>query len=450
VRETIATPVTDALVAFVLDLDMAALPAEVVEAAGLCLTDWLGTAVRGAREPLAAALHTVVRGAGGTPEATVVGTGIRTSALWASLANGAQAHALDFDDTHIPSLIHCSAPVAPVVLALGEQRRLTGERVLAAFVAGFEVEARIGRVLGHALAHRGWHATGVLGHFGAVAAAGKLLGLDAGRLRHAVGIAGTQAAGLELSFGTMCKPLHPGKAAMNGLLAALLAEQGFTGPVSVLEDPAGLGGTFLGPDRVGAALDGLGTRFEVLENSVKPYAACLLTHATIDAGRAIRAAAHPGLDEITGVECRVHPLGLQVAAHPSPETGLQGKFSLAFCAALALARGEAGEGEFTEATVRDATLGRLAARVRLAGDGDLAPNEARMTVRLADGRVLEHHVKAARGTAENPLSREEMEDKFRGLAGVVLARERVETLVQRLRGFAGLPDVAALAALTAP
>jgi 2-methylcitrate dehydratase PrpD len=448
-RDATPTPATDALVAFTLGLDAAALPEAVAEAAGLCLTDWLGTAIRGSREPLAAALHTVITGAGGAPEATVLGAGVRTSALWASLANGAQAHALDFDDTHIPSLIHCSAPVAPVVLALGERRQLPGHRLLAAFVAGFEVEARIGRVLGHALARRGWHATGVLGHFGAAAAAGKLLGLDADRLRQALGIAGTQAAGLELSFGTMCKPLHPGKAAMNGLLAALLAEQGFTGPVGVLEDAAGLGGTFLGAGHLGAALDGLGARFEVLENSVKPYAACLLTHATIDAGRAIRAEAHPGPDEITAVECRVHPLGLQVAAQPRPATGLQAKFSLAFCAALALARGEAGEAEFTESSARDATLGRLAARVRLAADQDLAPNEARMTVRLADGRVLEHHVKAARGTAENPLSREEVEDKFRRLAGRVLSRERVEGLVERLRDLAGLPDASALAGLAA-
>src|SRR5262249_58946656 len=164
------------------------------------------------------------------------------------------------------------APVGPVMLALGEWRRLSGAQALGAFVAGFEVETRLGRVLGRALADRGWHVTGVLGHFGAAAAAGKLLGLDAERLRHALGIAGTQAAGLEQSFGTMSKPLHPGKAAMNGLLAASLAREGFTGATAMLDSPDGLGPTLIGIADLGPALDDLGKRFEILENSTTPYA----------------------------------------------------------------------------------------------------------------------------------------------------------------------------------
>ncbi len=441
--------VTDALVGFALDLDARRLPPTVVEAAGLCLMDWLGTAIRGSREPLAGALRAVIAHSGGEPQATIVGSGERTSALFACLANGAQAHALDFDDTHIPSLVHGSAPVAPVVLALGESRHLSGADLLAGFVAGFEVETRIGRVLGHALAARGWHATGVLGHFGAAAAASKLLGLTAAQSRQALGIAGTQAAGLEQSFGTMCKPLHPGKAAMNGLLAAMLAAEGFTGPTAVLEGPAGLAGTFLGETDLRAAVEDLGTRFEVLENSIKPYAACLLTHASIDAGRALRHQWSPAPDTIAAVECRVHPLALKVAANPSPRTGLEGKFSLAHCAALALARGEAGEAEFTDAGVRDPALSRLAARVRLEADAGVAENEAWMTVRLADGRVLEQHVKAARGTAQNPLSRAEVEAKFHRLAGGVLPGPRLARLTEALRRLADLSDVATLAPLTA-
>src|SRR5262249_52999030 len=195
----------------------------------------------------------------------------------------------DFDDTHLPSIVHGAAPVAPVVLALGEWRRLSGAQALAAFVAGFEVETRLGRIIGRALADRGWHVTGVLGHFGAAAAAGKLLGLDAAHLAQALGIAGTQAAGLEQSFGTMSKPLHPGKAAMNGLLAALLAREGFTGSMAMLDGPTGLAATFLGVADLSPAVEDLGKRFEILENSTKFYAACHLTHATIDAARAIRA-----------------------------------------------------------------------------------------------------------------------------------------------------------------
>ena len=392
------TPVMDALVEFVLTLETASLPPAVVEAATRSMTDWLGTAIRGAAEPLAGALAAVITAAGGEPQATVVGRRLRTSALLACLANGAQSHALDFDDTHLPSIVHGSAPVAPVVLALG---------------------------------------------------AGKLLGLDAGRLAQALGIAGTQAAGLEQSFGTMSKPLHPGKAAMNGLLAALLAREGFTGATAMLDGPHGLPGTFVGVTDLGAAVEDLGKRFEILENSTKPYAACHLTHATIDAGRAIRGRFAPEGEAVAAVRCHVHPLVLKVANHVAPRTGLEAKFSVAFCAAMALVRGEAGEGEFSEASLRDPAVVGLMARVTPEADASLPMGAARMSVRLADGRVLEERVTAARGTPENPLTRDELEAKFRRLAEVVLPAERVTQLVTALRGLTDLPDVAELPALAA-
>ena len=444
-----STPVMDALVEFVLDLELASLPPVVVEAAGRSITDWFGTAIRGSAEPLADALAAVIGASGGEPQATVLGRGVRTSALLAALANGAQSHALDFDDTHLPSIVHGSAPVAPVVLALGEWRHRSGAEALTAFVAGFEVATRIGRVLGRALADRGWHVTGVLGHFGAAAAAGKLLGLDAGKLAHAFGIAGTQAAGLEQSFGTMSKPLHPGKAAMNGLLAALLAREGFTGSTAMLDAPHGLPATFLGVTDMRAAVEDLGKRWEILENSTKPYAACHLTHATIDAARAIRSREAPAPEAVEAVACRVNPLVLDVAAKTSPRTGLEAKFSVAYCAAMGLVHGEVGEEAFGEQRLRDPAVARVMARVTPEADASLGLGAARMTVRLADGRVLEQRVAAARGTADNPLSRDELEAKFRRLAEVVLPVERVARLAAMLRGLADVPDVANLAALAA-
>ncbi len=443
------TPVMDALIDFVLGLEAAALSAPVIEAASRSMTDWMGTAIRGAAEPLADALAAVTRAAGGDPQATVLGRRTRTSALFAALANGAQSHALDFDDTHLPSIVHGSAPVAPVVLALGEWRHASGADALAAFVAGFEVETRIGRVLGRRLADRGWHVTGVLGHFGAAAAAGKLLGLDPGRLAHALGIAGTQAAGLEQSFGTMSKPLHPGKAAMNGLLAALLAREGFTGSTAMLDGAHGLPATFLGVTDLSAAVQDLGKRWEILDNSTKPYAACHLTHATIDAARAVRGRLGTETRDVESVRCHVHPLVLEVANQVAPRTGLEAKFSVSFCAALGLVRGEAGEGEFTDASLSDGALAHVMARVTPEADASLGVASARMTVRLAGGGVIEEHVAAARGTAENPLAREELEAKFRRLAEVVLPTDRVDRLVAALRRVGDLDDVAELAALAA-
>lgn len=443
-------PVAEALIDFALGLEANRLPEPVVEASTACLLDWMGTAIRGAREPLAEALWRVIVAAGGAPQATILGRGKKTSVIWASLANGAQSHALDFDDTHVPSLIHGSAPVAPVVLALAEWQGKSGGEALAAFVAGFEVEARIGRAIGHTLAERGWHVTGTVGTFGAAVAAGKLLGLNAGRLGQALGIAGTQAAGLEQSFGTMSKPFHPGKAAMNGLLAALLAREGFTGPAGVLEGTGSFPLTFLGNADLAPALDALGHRYEILQNSFKPYAACLLTHATIDAGRAVRERWKPAVEEVVAVECRVYPLTVKVAAIPLPRTGLEGKFSLPYCAALGLLAGDGGEQRFSDTAVRDPELQALACKVRVVADPALAEAEAVMRVTLADGRLFEEHVKAARGNPGNPLSREELKEKFRGLAGSVLPRDQVEALISGIHSFPTLPDVGRLVTLAAP
>jgi len=254
--------VMDALVEFVLDLELASLPADVIAGAQRSVTDWFGTAIRGAVEPLAVAIGKVIDATGGEPQATVIARRQRTSALLATLANGAQSHSLDFDDTHLPSIVHGSSPVAPVVLALGEWKHLSGADALAAYIAGFEVETRIGRQIGRRMTERGWHVTGNLGHFGAAAAAGKLLGLDAAQLANALGVAGTQAAGLTASFGTMAKPFHPGKAAMNGLLAAMLAREGFTGATQMIDGPGSLPETYLGVTDMSAVAEDLGKRYE--------------------------------------------------------------------------------------------------------------------------------------------------------------------------------------------
>jgi len=443
------TPVMDGFVDFILGLELASLPPAVIAAAGRSMTDWVGTAIRGSREPLAEAIGRVIAASGGEPQATVLGRRARTSALLASLANGAQSHALDFDDTHLPSVVHGSAPVAPVVLALGEWQHLTGADALAAFIAGFEVETRIGRVIGAKLTERGWHATATLGHFGAAAAAGRLLHLNAGQLAHALGIAGTQATGLLASFGTMSKPLHPGKAAMNGLLAALLAREGFTGSMAMLDGPGGLSETYLGISDLSAAVEDFGKRWQLLDNSTKFYAACHLVHATVDAARGIRASGPLAADAIERVECRVHPLVLKAANQRNPQTDLEAKFSIGFCAAIALLRGDAGEAEFNAASIADPDVARVMARVTPEPDPAMPVVAAHMTVRLTDGRVLEQHVSAARGTAQNPPSRDDVEEKFRRLAGVVLPAERVSGLVAALRGLVELSDVGEIATLAA-
>jgi 2-methylcitrate dehydratase PrpD len=217
----------------------------------------------------------------------------------------------------------------------------------------------------------------------------------------------------------------------------------------MLDGPHGLAATFAGVTDLGRAVEDFGKRWELLENSTKPYAACHLTHATIDAARAIRSRGTVAAGDVERVECRVHPLLLKVAAVPAPTTGLEAKFSVAFCAAVGLLRGDAGEAQFTDATLRDPGVARVIPRVTPEADPSLGVGGARLTVRLTDGRVLEERVTAARGMPERPLTREELEDKFRGLAEVVLPAERVARLATALRRFGELPDVAEVAALAA-
>jgi len=302
-------------------------------------------------------------------------------------------------------------------------------------------------VIGKRLTERGWHVTATVGTFGAAAAAGRLLGLDARRLAHALGIAGTQAAGLTQSFGTMAKPLHPGKAAMNGLLAALLAREDFTGATAMLDAPEGLAGTFLGVTDVTRAAEDFGKRWELSQNSTKYYAACHLTHATIDAGRAIRGRAPFDPGAIESVRCRVTPLTLKAADQREPRTPLEAKFSVRFCAAMGLLRGDAGEAEFTPASLADPAVARVMARVTPEGDDSLTIPAAHMTVRLADGRVIEERISAARGTPDNPGTRDDLEAKFRRLAETVLPAPRVDELTAALRGLATAKDVAGILAL---
>src|SRR5262249_47771662 len=205
--------------------------------------------------------------------------------------------------------------------------------------------------------------------------------------------------------GTMAKPLHPGKAAMNGLLAALLARERFTGATAMLDAPEGLAGTFVGVTDLGRAAEDFGKRWELSHNSTKYYAACHLTHATIDAGRAIRARTPLCADAIESVRCRVPPLPLKAADQREPKTPLEAKFSVRFCAAMALLRGDAGEAEFSEASLADPAVARVMARVTPEGDASLGIPAAHMTVRLAGGRGLGEGVSAARGAPGKPRKR---------------------------------------------
>ncbi|MFH1087766.1 MAG: MmgE/PrpD family protein, partial [Chloroflexota bacterium] len=262
------------------------LPPEVVTAAKRCLLDWLGVGLAGSTEPASCILLQTVREMGGKRQASIFGSALRTSALNAALANSAMSHVLDYDDTY--AHVHSSSTLFPAIFAIAEKGQLGGKDVLSAFIPGFELEARLAEVVGDPFLARGLHPTASLGAFGAAASTGKLLGLNADQIVNALGIALTKVSGAVAALGTMAKCLQIGSSATNGLLAARLAQQGFTGPAAALEGEKGFFRVYLSaPQPQNFAAD-LGQSYRVTRDCFKLHACCRATHAAVDAALALR------------------------------------------------------------------------------------------------------------------------------------------------------------------
>src|SRR5712692_10167196 len=309
-----------------------ALPEPVRTLARQCLLDYYGVALAGADDPLVAILLDELAEAGGAEQAGIIGHPARLPVLSAALINGAIGHALDYDDVNLAMPGHPSVAILPGLLALAEQRHSSGREVIAAFVAGYETACRIGVALGPGHYNLGFHATGTVGAFGAAASCAHLIGLDAAATAQALGIAGTQAAGLKSQFGTMCKPFHAGKASHNGLLAARLAARGFSSRPDLVECEQGFALTH-GPDfHPEKALAEPPGGFHILANLFKYHAACYLTHGPIECARAIREqigrAQQPAApEEIRRITLRLDKSCERVCNIPAPSDGLEAKFS---------------------------------------------------------------------------------------------------------------------------
>ena len=420
------------------------LPPAVLEAARLCLADWMGVAIGAAQEDAARVVREVVRGWNSKGCSSVLFDG-SASAPVAALANGTLAHCLDFDDTHVPSVTHISAPVWAATLALGEDLGASEADLLSAFVTGYETASRTGFGFGEAVTARGWHATGVFGRLGAAAAAAVLLGLDAEHSLHALGAAATQTSGLTASFGTMAKPFHAGKAAMDGVLAAQLAARGFRAADDLLEPGGGLDRALVqdGSLRLRAA-DFSG--WELLNNSFKPYAACHLTHPAVDASRALRAQIGPG--DIRSIRVEVAALAKQITGdrNGDPATALEGKFDLKYCVAVALHGGLLSALDFREPWRPDAAVVQTARCVTVEAHPKMTFASARIEAALADGSRVSADVAVAKGHPGNPMTWEDMRLKFNALVEPGL-RQQTGSLFDLLRAFGNAPSPAPLSAL---
>ncbi len=344
--------VTRALARYLVNARYDDLPAAVRHEAARALLNFLGCAIGSARHETVARALAAVRPFSGTPQAAVLGRAERLDIMHAALVNGISAHVLDFDDTHARA-IHPSAPVLPALIAFAEWRPITGNELIHAFVLGVEAEERVGLSVFPEHYAVGWHITGTAGVFGAAAAAGRLLGLDERQMCWALGTAATQAAGLREMFGTMCKSLHPGRAAQNGLMSALLAAKNFTSSEQAIEAPRGFG--YVASTRFDPKVitEDLGKRYEILSNMYKPYACGLVVHAAIDG--CIELAREHGLkpEQIERVDLTVSPLVLELTGKRRPQSGLEGKFSVFHAAAVGIIHGAAREAQFSDESVRD-------------------------------------------------------------------------------------------------
>ncbi|OPX41768.1 MAG: hypothetical protein B1H13_00395 [Desulfobacteraceae bacterium 4484_190.3] len=432
---------TEELADFVINTRFDLLAEDVIEQAKKCFLDWLGVAFGGANYPIANILTGFIDEIGGKDQATILGKRIRTNVLNAALTNGAISHVLDFDDTHTASLCHVSSPIMPVVFALGESKHISGKECIAAFVSGFETSARIGMAMEPDHYDAGWHATSTMGRLGAVAAAGRLLGLSRKQMRRAIGIAATQSGGFTVVFGTMCKPFHPGKSALDGMLAAMLAARGFDGPENILETEKGFCRIFSKHVDFEKITNGLGEHYELLNNTFKPYASCLLTHPSIDAALDLRSAHNISPAEIEKIEVTVTPLVTEVAGKERPRTALEGKFSIYYCIAVALLEGGVGEDKFTDERMMNKTLSDLQQLISVNVNPEFNNTTAELSIKTIKGDLYTKKILVPRGDPRNPLSFSQLGDKFRILAKKIFPEERISKLIYTLRRLEELEEI---------
>jgi 2-methylcitrate dehydratase PrpD len=419
------------------------------ELARQCVLDYLGVGLAGAGDELVHILLAELNEAGGAAQAAVMGHAVRLPMLSAALANGAIAHALDYDDVNLAMPGHPSVAILPALLALAEERKSSGKAVIAAFVAGYETCCRIGMAMRPGHYTRGFHATGTVGAFGAAAACAHLLGLDAEATARALGIAGTQSAGLKSQFGTMCKPFHAGKAAQNGLLGARLAARGFSSRPDLVECVQGFAATHAPEFYPEKALAEPKHGFHVFANLFKYHAACYMTHAPIECGRQLRAQGVAPAD-IATITLSLHHATDKVCNIPAPTDGLEAKFSLRQTVAMALAGVDtASLGAYSVATATDPSLTRLRERVNFDFREDFPEAGAEIEVELKDGRKTRAKFDAGIPNSDIADQGHRLAAKFDALAAPVVGTARARELREMVATLDGVEDVGVLGKLAA-
>ncbi len=442
--------ITEKLVDHLMITDYSQFTPSVIAKAKQCFLDWLGSAFAGSKEIPTQILVELIDEEGGVEESTVINHHQKNSCLNAALVNAAMSHVLELDDVHRAASYHPAAVVIPAALAVAEKEKIDGKTFLTAIILGYEASIRIGEAVG--LSHyKLWHTTATCGNFGSCVAAGKILHLQKDEMINAMGNAGTQAAGLWefLIDGAMSKQLHPAKAAQNGLLAALLAKKGFTGAKRILEGEKGFcKATSINCD-FAKITEGLDEECKMIGVSFKPYASCRHTHSAIDAVKKLMTKYNLDYHNIAKVTLETYAFALDIAGGTksfTPQTPYQAKFSIPYCIALMLRYGKVGLDEFSKENLKDTEIQALMKNVQLKLNETLDTQYPQkwtciMQVTTKDGKKYKNKVEFPKGDPENPLSQEELEDKFKELIKKILPSSKVTDLISKVNNLEHLQDM---------
>jgi 2-methylcitrate dehydratase PrpD len=446
-----AKDVTRRLARYVVASKPGDVPQRVNKEAARTLLNWVGCAVGGSRHETVDIAVAALSPFAGSAQAGILGRKERMDVLNAALVNGIASHIFDYDDTHLKTVIHPAGPVASAILAFSEYRPVSGRDFVHALVLGVEVECRIGNAVYPAHYDAGWHITGTAGVFGSAAAVGKLLGLTGQQMTWALGIAATQPVGLKEMFGTMTKSFHPGRAAQNGLTAAMLASHNFTSSEQSLEAKSGWANVLSTSRDYTEITKMLGQTYEISLNTYKPYACGVVIHPAIDGCIQLRNQYNLTAAQIDRIDLRVHPLVLELTGKKTPQSGLEGKFSVYYAASIAIVAGTAGEKQFSDTLVRDPAIVALRDRVTATVDPSVGEAQVKIAITLKDGRRLEKSIDKVIGSLENPMSDAALETKFLDLASGVLPPAQARKLLDlcwNVEKLTNAADIAKAAALT--
>ncbi|GGC94328.1 hypothetical protein GCM10011396_47120 [Undibacterium terreum] len=437
--------VTRTLARYIVNSRYEDLPENVRKEGTRTLLNWVGVAIGGSHHETVERAVSALAPFSGPKQASLLGRNDRFDIMNAAFLNGVSSHIFDFDDTHLKTVIHPAGPVASAILALSEYQPVSGKDFLNALVLGVETECRIGNSVYPNHYDTGWHITGTAGVFGAAAAAGKLLGLSEQQMVWALGLAASQPVGLRESFGSMNKSFNPGKAASNGLFAALLAARDYTSSEGMIEAKRGWANTISTKQDYAEITEGLGQRYEALLNTYKPFACGIVIHPAIDAAIQLRNQYKLNADMIDKVELRVHPLVIELTGKKTPQIGLEGKFSIYHSVAVAIIDGAAGERQYSDRAVQDARTIALRDKVNATIDPAIKAEQVDMTIVLKDGRKLHKFIEHAIGSVQVPMTDKQLEAKFIDLADGILPAAQTRAVMDACWQVAQLPSAASIA-----